>query len=221
MLLELQNVGKTYETPSQKVTALDDVSMTLDLGEFKAVCGPSGCGKSTLLLLAGGLLAPTTGQVRIAGEDPYALPADLRAEFRARQIGFVFQQFHLVPYLTVLENVLAASIGTQLTDADSRARELLTQFGLESRLSHLPTELSTGERQRVAMARALLNRPKLLLADEPTGNLDRENAEIVMRYLVEFVNEGAVLLVTHDSRILEHVHHVEWIRDGRLVPPEE
>jgi putative ABC transport system ATP-binding protein len=221
MLLDINNVSKTYRTPSQDVHALSGISLTLDVGEFKAVCGPSGCGKSTLLLLAGGLLAPTEGQVQIAGEDPYALSPDERAGFRAENIGFVFQQFHLVPYLTVLENVLVATIGTNLPSASDRALELLKQFGMDHRLNHVPAELSTGERQRTAMARALMNRPKLLLADEPTGNLDSENAEIIMWNLVNFANEGAVLLVTHDSRVLEYVQKVEWIREGRLVPAEE
>jgi len=199
---------------------LDDVSLRVEQGQFVAVQGPSGCGKSTLLLIAGGLLSPNSGRVKIDGCDPYELSANERAQFRATKIGFVFQQFHLVPYLSVLDNVLAASIATQRPDALPRARELLKHFGLEHRSDHVPAELSTGERQRTALARALLNRPKLLLADEPTGNLDHENAEIVFRHLVEFARDGAVLLVTHDTKALEYAQRVERIREGRIVSPE-
>ena len=199
---------------------MDDVSLRVEQGQFVAVQGPSGCGKSTLLLIAGGLLSPNSGRVKIDGCDPYELSANERAQFRATKIGFVFQQFHLVPYLSVLDNVLAASIATQRPDARSRARELLKHFGLEHRSDHVPAELSTGERQRTALARALLNRPKLLLADEPTGNLDRENAEIVFSHLVEFARDGAVLLVTHDTKALEYAQRVERIREGRIVSPE-
>ncbi len=199
---------------------MDDVSLRVEQGQFVAVQGPSGCGKSTLLLIAGGLLSPNSGRVKIDGCDPYELSANERAQFRATKIGFVFQQFHLVPYLSVLDNVLAASIATQRPDALPRARELLKHFGLEHRSDHVPAELSTGERQRTALARALLNRPKLLLADEPTGNLDHENAEIVFRHLVEFARDGAVLLVTHDTKALEYAQRVERIREGRIVSPE-
>ena len=141
-----------------------------------AVQGPSGCGKSTLLLLAGGLLAPESGSVQIAGEEPYSLTADAHSKFRTKNIGFIFQQFHLIPYLSVLDNVLAPSIATGSTGSEQRARELIDQFGLSHRLEHTPGELSSGERQHAALARALLNQPKVLLADEPTGNLDAENA---------------------------------------------
>lgn len=217
MLLNIQDAKKTYHAHDSAVHALDGVSLSIEPGEFVGVVGPSGCGKSTLLLIAGGLLAPTSGTVHIDDRDPYAMSADERAKFRAETLGFVFQQFHLVPYLSVYENVLAASIATQQPNAADRARELLSKFGMEHRLNHVPAELSTGERQRVALARALLNRPKLLLADEPTGNLDRENGDLVLEYLAEFAGEGAVLLVTHDKHALEYAKRVEHIRDGRIV----
>ncbi len=177
MLLEIQNVSKIYRTGNERVVALDDASLSLDVGEFTAVEGPSGCGKTTLLLIAGGLLAPENGTVTIEGQDPYTLPADKRAAFRADNIGFVFQQFHLIPYLSVLDNILTAAIPTNLPDARDRAMNLIEQFGLVHRVKHLSGQLSTGEKQRTALARALLNQPKVLLADEPTGNLDRDNAE--------------------------------------------
>ena len=167
MLVDIQDARKTYQGASGQVLAVDDVSLSVDGGEFVAIQGPSGCGKSTMLLLAGGLLTPESGSVQIGGEDPYALTADARSKFRADNIGFVFQQFHLVPYLSVLDNVLAPSIATGSKDAEQRARELLDRFGLSHRLEHTPGELSSGERQRTALARALLNEPKVLLADEP------------------------------------------------------
>lgn len=217
MLLQLQNITKTYRTGPREVRAVDGVSLAVDKGEFVSVQGPSGCGKSTLLAVAGGLLAPDSGTVTIAGEDPYAVSADQRARFRAANIGFVFQQFHLVPYLSVRENVLSAALATKLADASVRADELLQRFGLESRAHHVPGELSTGERQRTALARALLNRPQLILADEPTGNLDSANAEVVLKHLAEVAQEAAVLLVTHDERAREYAQRVERIVDGRIV----
>jgi len=217
-MLQLNHITKTYLSGPRTVRAVDDVTLSVNTGEFAAVAGPSGCGKTTLLLIAGGLLAPDAGDVTIAGENPYAVTADQRARFRAANVGFVFQQFHLVPYLTVLDNILAASMATRPTDAKQRAEELLAKFGLQSRGHHVPGELSTGERQRTALARALLNRPKLILADEPTGNLDRENAAVVLEHLREFADDGgAVLLVTHDEQALGYAKRVERIRDGRIV----
>ena len=217
MLVEIQDARKTYQGGSGQVLAVDGLSLSLDAGDFVAVQGPSGCGKSTLLLLAGGLLAPESGSVLVGDEDPYALSADARSKFRAENIGFVFQQFHLVPYLSVLDNVLAPSIATGSTGSEQRARELIDQFGLSHRLEHTPGELSSGERQRAALARALLNQPKVLLADEPTGNLDAENAAEVLKHLREFASSGgAVLLVTHDAQAAAAADRVIHLRDGKL-----
>ncbi|MEX0700596.1 MAG: ABC transporter ATP-binding protein [Planctomycetales bacterium] len=222
MLLDLNGVSKTYRDGARLIRAVDRISLSLDAGEFVSVQGPSGCGKSTLLLMAGGLLTPDAGEVRVAGENPYALAPDARARFRAERIGFVFQQFHLVPYLDVLGNVLAPAMAASVPDAEPRARELIAHFGLAERIHHVPGKLSTGERQRTALARALLNRPKLLLADEPTGNLDRENAVAVLGYLREFAEQGGgVLLVTHDPRAADVADRTVEIRDGRLVAPQE
>ena len=219
MLLDLQSLTKTYHTANGDVHALADVSLSVDGGEFQAVQGPSGCGKTTLLLIAGGLLAPDGGQVLVDGKNPYALSPDERAGFRAANIGFVFQQFHLVPYLSVLDNVLAPAMASHLPDAHNRARELIAHFGMQDRIHHVPGQLSTGERQRTALARALLNRPKILLADEPTGNLDHDHAGSVLGYLREFASDGgAVLLVTHDSRAVEYAQSVTNIEHGQLVP---
>jgi len=218
MLFAAQQLTKRYHGRAGEVLALDNVSLSVEAGRFLAVVGPSGCGKSTLLLIAGGLLAPDAGTVEIAGTNPYKMSADERAHFRAANIGFVFQQFHLVPYLTVLENVLAPTFAMASADAPARAEELLDRFGLGDRRGHLPSELSSGERQRTALARALLNRPKLILADEPTGNLDRENAAAVLKYLSEFAHDGgAVLLVTHDLEAVRHADEVAQIERGRLA----
>jgi putative ABC transport system ATP-binding protein len=221
MLLDIDQVSKTYHIVGPDVCALDEVSVSVEAGQFTAVQGPSGCGKSTLLLIAGGLLAPDVGSVQIDGRNPYELTADERAKFRATHIGFVFQQFHLVPYLDVLDNVLAPSVAAAVPQARERAEELIRQFGIEHRLHHTPGQLSTGERQRTALARALLHDPKVLLADEPTGNLDRENTEAVLGHLKEFTAKGgAVLLVSHDEHAISYADEVIRLQDGRLVKPE-
>lgn len=198
-MLSLRQLHKRFTAHGQTVPALVDVSLDLSAGEFVAVQGPSGCGKSTLLLMAGGLLAPDSGEVVIADERPYRLSPDQRALFRARHVGFVFQQFYLIPYLNVRENILAAGIkdGPGL---ENRADALLSEFGLLPRARHRPGELSVGERQRAALARALINEPRLILADEPTGNLDADNAAVALTHLRKFSQGGAaVLLVTHDA----------------------
>jgi ABC-type lipoprotein export system ATPase subunit len=172
-----------------------------------------------VLLAAGGLLKPDSGEVVIAGQNPYSLSPDERAAFRARAIGFVFQQFHLVPYLDVLDNVLAPAMAAAnpSDDVRQRAEQLIAHFGLSQREHHLPGELSSGERQRTALARALLNSPQLLLADEPTGNLDHESAQAVLGYLKEFSESGgAVLLVSHDDRAIPFAHRGIYLRDGRI-----
>lgn len=221
-ILAIEDVTRSYRRRGTDVAAVAGVSLTLEAGEFVAVAGASGCGKSTLLLMAGGLLRPDAGRVVVVGEDVYALGGEGRARLRATRIGFVFQQFHLVPYLSVLDNVLAASLPTRLPGAGERAVELLEGFGMLHRLGHTPGELSTGERQRTALARALLNGPALLLADEPTGNLDPENAGAVLDHLRRFAAEGgAVMLVTHDAGAAERADRVVRLREGRVVEGAE
>ncbi|MCH2212017.1 MAG: ABC transporter ATP-binding protein [Fuerstiella sp.] len=222
MMLQLQQVCKTYGGNPSPVHAVSDVSIDLDKGDFVAVQGPSGCGKSTVLLTAGGLLQPDSGTVRVAGTNPYDLSPDARASFRAGTIGFVFQQFHLIPYLDVLENVLSPGIvvSNSPDEVRKKAEQLLEHFGLAHRRGHLPGELSSGERQRTALARALLNSPQLLLADEPTGNLDRESAEAVLGHMKEFAEAGGtVLLVTHDDRAVQFAGRAIHLRDGRISSP--
>jgi len=215
--LQIRELSKSYPGPQGTVRAVEGVSLTVGAGEFVAVEGPSGCGKTTLLLAAGGLLEPSRGHVLIDGQDLYALSTERRAQFRAANLGFVFQQFHLVPYLSVLDNVLAPTLAKPAPEARPRARELLARFGLGDRADHVPAALSTGERQRTALARALLHCPKLLLADEPTGNLDPANAQVVLGYLAEFARDGgAVLLVTHDAAARALAHRTLKLRGGRL-----
>ena len=162
-LVEIQDVQKRYKTSGQTVVAVQPTRRQIAAGEFVAVCGPSGCGKSTLLLITGGLLRPDSGHVCVDGTQLYDLAPAQRASFRARQIGFVFQQFHLVPYLSLLDNVMVPSVASGIANPRNRALELIEQVGLADRIDHTPGELSTGERQRTALARALFNKPRLLL----------------------------------------------------------
>jgi ABC-type lipoprotein export system ATPase subunit len=200
-MLEIRNLCKSFAKNSTPLHILENINLTISQGEYVAVQGPSGCGKTTLLLAAGGLLRPDKGEVLVNHQNIYALNADKRAIFRAQNIGFVFQQYHLIPYLTVLENVLTPVVARNETGSTNRGSELLEQFGLLHRLNHLPAELSAGEKQRVALARALLFLPPVLLADEITGNLDDKNANLVLNYLKDYVrNGGAVLLVTHSQQ---------------------
>ncbi|MFB3891554.1 MAG: ABC transporter ATP-binding protein [Phycisphaerae bacterium] len=216
-MLEIRDLAKSYRKSGRTVDVLAGAGLNLEAGQFVAVQGASGCGKTTLLLIAGGLMAPDSGGVLIDGRDPYAMSAEQRAAFRATTVGFVFQQFHLVPYLSVLDNVRSPSLAAG-GDGRDRAAELIEHFGLSGRAHHLPSELSTGERQRAALARALLNRPKLLLADEPTGNLDANNAKVVLGYLGEFAaSGGAVLLVTHDVNAAAHAQRTLHLKDGRIA----
>ncbi len=222
MLASLENVNKSYSLSERRVVALQDLNLQLNPGDFLAVCGKSGCGKTTLLLTLGGLLRPDSGKVTVGGTDLYQLPSNRRAIFRARKIAFVFQQFHLVPYLSVLDNVLAATLGLPGESSEGsrkKAEGLLTEFGLDDRRWHRPGQLSTGERQRAAMARALMNSPQLLLADEPTGNLDQENGATVLDHLAHFADRGgAVLLVTHDASAAARAQRIIRLEHGRPVP---
>ena len=217
-MITLNNITRTFNGPKGKVAALNNVSMTLSSGELLAVRGPSGCGKSTLLLTAAGMLKPDNGEVLYKDRNPYSLTPDKRSLLRAQLIGFVFQQFHLIPYLTVKENIIVPSLTSNIDNADERARELIRQFGLESREDHLPGQLSTGEKQRTALARALFNKPKVIMADEPTGNLDDENADIVLNHLKNYVQDGGcVLLVTHSARAAEYATRTLNMKDGLIT----
>jgi putative ABC transport system ATP-binding protein len=222
-MIHLEDVTKTYRRADGSVHALAGISFDVAAGEFVVVRGPSGSGKSTLLTIVGGLGRPTSGRVIVDGEDLVAMSAAGRARFRAERIGFVFQTFHLHPYLTVVENVAAAALPGSPTAARQRAGEVLESVGMGHRLGHRPSELSTGECQRVAIARAMINRPRLILADEPTGNLDPENATGVLALLGEFHRQGGtVLLVTHQEPAAEYAQRTIFLRGGKLDrhPPE-
>lgn len=217
-MIHCEQLSKVYRTAQGEVRSLDHFSLEVNAGEFVCVRGPSGCGKTTLLLMLGGMLRPTSGRVTVDGQDLYALKIKERAQFRARKIGFVFQMFHLVPYLNVMENVLLAS-GPDRNGSDAgRAQDLLTRLGLAQRARHIPAELSAGERQRTALARALLNEPTLILADEPTGNLDPDNATEVFRHLAEFHRAGGtVILVTHGSTGESYADRVIQMKAGKIM----
>jgi lipoprotein-releasing system ATP-binding protein len=220
--LVVDNIAKEYPTPSEPLRVLCGVSFELNRSESLAILGPSGSGKSTLLSVLGTLEPPTRGSVRLSGQDPYALDERALAAFRSRQIGFVFQDHHLLPQCTVLENVLIPFLADgAATMADSeRATQLLQRVGLADRLTHRPAELSGGERQRVAIARALVREPTLMLADEPTGNLDRTTAHSITRLLLELQAERNTILVTvtHSPALAAALQRRMELDAGRLVP---
>ena len=218
------SICKSFPTRSRELVILRDISLTLIAGESAAIMGPSGSGKSTLLNILGTLEPPTSGRVTLDGTNPFELPERDLARFRNRRVGFIFQEHHLLPQCTVLENVLLPTLtekhGAEGDNLD-RARRLLDRVGLSDRLDHRPAELSGGERQRVAIARALVNRPSLLLADEPTGNLDRSTAANVATLLSEVHREedAILIVVTHSEQLAEWFGRRWELNDGRLVAP--
>ena len=219
--LSVEDVRKVYPTRAEPLVVLDGVSLGLDAGANVAILGPSGCGKSTLLQIIGTLDRPSSGRVRLADCDVGQLDEPGLAEFRSRKIGFVFQDHHLLPQCNVLENVLLPALAAGRVDdpACDRARALLDRVGLSARLDHLPAELSGGERQRAAIARALVNRPALLLADEPTGNLDRATAATVAQLLLELQAQEQTMLVvvTHSLELAALFGRRLELNAGRLA----
>jgi lipoprotein-releasing system ATP-binding protein len=217
--LEAHNLTKTYPSPAGPLQVLVDVSFALGRAESAAVMGPSGSGKSSLLYILGGLETPTSGTVRVAGQNPYELAPDALAAFRNRQVGFVFQDHCLLPQCTVLENVLVPTlVGEADSAAPERARALLDQVGLGSRLDHRPAALSGGEKQRVAIARALIRQPQVVLCDEPTGNLDADSAERVGELLLSLhrQQQTVLLVVTHSEALAQRFEQRWRIERGRL-----
>jgi putative ABC transport system ATP-binding protein len=219
-LVAARAVTKVFSEGGAELRAVSDVSFDLQAGTFAAITGPSGSGKSTLLHLLGGIEQITSGEIRVAGEDLHALPDAALARYRLRQVGFIFQAFHLIPNLTVFNNValpglLAGTPGAELT---VRVHELLARVGIEGKGDRLPHELSGGQQQRAAIARALVNDPPFILADEPTGNLDSTAGEAVLQLLGELHDRGKTLLmVTHDAGIAGWAQQQLRMRDGRLL----
>lgn len=221
-MLEVAGITKTYPTAAGGLRVLDAVSLTLESGRQLAIMGPSGSGKSTLLAIIGGLDEPTAGRVRLDGVDPFAGDAAARAAFRNRRIGFVFQEHHLLAGCTALDNVVLPALAAGRVSADviARAGRLLERVGLADRMTHMPDALSGGERQRVAVARALVLAPRLVLADEPTGQLDSRSSAQVTDLLVELAAEsgGMLMIVTHSADVARRVGRVRHLVDGRLEP---
>lgn len=218
--LEIENLSKEYPTRAESLKVLKDISLELSQGDSAAILGPSGCGKSTLLYCIGTLDTPTSGSVKLNGQSPFALSETDLAKFRSQNIGFIFQDHHLLPQLTVLENVLVPTLaeGSATPKQIERARMLIERVGLSQRIEHRSAELSGGERQRVAVARSLIHEPLLLLADEPTGNLDKTNAEAIGNLLLELQKEeGTILIVvTHSQELAEIFQRRYQLDDGKL-----
>lgn len=220
-LIITKQLSQTYSSAGRPLTVLADVNLTIEPQSFIAIVGPSGSGKTTLLGLLAGLDRPTAGSVHLNDQDLSALTDDERARFRAQNVGFVFQTFQLIPTLTALENVMVPIelSGSRDDDAETRARELLGTVGLAERVEHYPAQLSGGEQQRVALARAFANRPKVLFADEPTGNLDTETGQRIIDLLVQLnaATQTTLILVTHDLELAARAHRVLRLASGRVI----
>ena len=219
VVIKTENLSKVYGKEGNKVVALDNVNIEIEKGEFVAIVGASGSGKSTLLHQVGGVDRPTSGKVIIDNEDIYKLKEEKLAIFRRRKIGFVFQSFNLIPVLSVEENIkMPALLDHQKVDKEY-FKDLVKTLGISDRLNHLPSELSGGQQQRVAIARALINKPAIILADEPTGNLDSETSKEIMEMLklsVRKYNQTAIV-ITHDLSIAENADRVIKIKDGKAI----
>jgi len=223
-ILELQDVRKTYRMGEQEVHALAGITIAFKAETFSAVMGPSGSGKSTMLNLLGCLDRPSSGTYVVAGEDVTTLNDDKLSDLRLRRLGFIFQSFNLIPQLTVLENIELPLfyLGWEAERSARHAAEIAEQVGLSERLRHRPAELSGGQQQRVAIARALANDPKILLADEPTGNLDTATGEQIMRLLVDLNRQGkTIIMVTHEAHVAAHATRRIHMLDGKIARIEE
>lgn len=223
-MLKMDNVSKTYQHRGHAVIALDDATVHIPRGEFVSLVGPSGSGKSTLLLMLGGMLSPSNGRVLLEDQSLYEMSPNDRAGLRRQKVGFVFQTFNLITYLSALENVqiplFLAGVGDEAQE--ERAVSLLERVGLGDRLHHKPCELSVGQQQRVALARMLANDPGIILADEPTGNLDPETSRQIIGFLEEFNEEGrTIVMVTHDPRAAERAKRILHLKDGKILDAGE
>ncbi len=219
-IIKLKNVVKYYKLGDETIKAVDGIDITINKGDFIAIVGPSGSGKSTAMNMVGALDIATKGDIYLDGLNIEQLGESQLAQIRGKKIGFVFQTFNLIPTLTALENVMLPMVfqGVPLYKRQERATELLKKIGLGERLNHLPNELSGGERQRVALARALANNPDVILADEPTGNLDTKRGEEVADMFNKLSKEGkTIILVTHDMDIAKHADRIYKLKDGKIV----
>ncbi len=217
-IIELQNVHKVYRTKEIETTALENVNLSIDKGEFLSVMGPSGCGKSTLLNIIGLLDNPNQGKIQINGQDTAKLNDKTAAEFRNKTVGFIFQSFHLIPSLSVLDNVQLPLLYRSCSNRTARAKEVLEKVGLSHRMKHFPTQLSGGQCQRVAIARAIIGQPEIILADEPTGNLDSKMGMEIMELLFDLNREGSsIIMVTHDEHIAKQTKRIVRFFDGRQI----
>lgn len=222
-MIQMQEIQRVYNTGKVKVNALKGVNLTIQEGEFVAIMGPSGSGKSTLMNILGCLDKPTGGQYLLAGENIGTMDDDDLAEIRNRRVGFIFQNFNLLPYATAFENVelpmIFAGVGTR--ERRKRVVELLELVGLGERMDHKPNELSGGQQQRVAIARSLVNRPSIIMADEPTGNLDSNSSEEIMNIFVDLWEKGnTILMITHDPNVTRYCERVIKLVDGQIATPE-
>lgn len=217
-ILSIQNLSKTYQSGNRKLTVLDDVNFELAIGETISIVGPSGSGKTTLLGLCAGLDSASSGSVILNGSALEKLSEDQRAAIRNQHVGFIFQNFQLLPTLTALENVMVPLELKKRKDARSKAMELLEKVGLGDRTTHYPTQLSGGEQQRVSIARAFANEPKILFADEPTGNLDTETGEMIERLIFDLNKEKGttLVLVTHDTELAAKTQRIIHIKGGKI-----
>ena len=216
-LIEIQAIGKDYQSGEATVEAIKQMDFFIDDGEFVSIMGQSGSGKSTLLSILGGLNHPTRGRILLDSLDVYKLTSEQRADLRSEYIGVIFQSFQLIPYLTVLENVKLpmAITGKKARQQDKMARDVLERVGLANKADRLPDQLSGGEQERVAIARAIVNRPPILLADEPTGSLDSKTAEEIMKLLVELNREGqTIIMVTHNPEACKYSSRTILVKDG-------
>ena len=223
-MISVRHLSKSYQTPGETIRVLDHLDLTLAAGETAAIVGPSGCGKSTLLNLLGALDRPTSGSIEIGGQDISTLTEEQAATFRNHSLGFVFQQHHLLPQLTVLENVLVPRLAGDwrepAADTEQRALGLLKTVGLTDRLRHLPWQLSGGEKLRAAVARALINQPKLILADEPTGSLDPASTDTIADLLLDLnrIQGVTLVVVTHNAALARRMSKTFELHNGKLQP---
>ena len=222
IMIKLTNVSKIYRKGKEKIYALEDLSLSLNSGDFCIIHGGSGSGKSTLLMTAGAMMQPEMGTVEYNNENIYKMSARKRNQLRRTALGFIFQKFYLLPYLDIYNNIKVTASLNNIPDTDRKIREIAEEMGLSDRLTHLPSELSVGQQQRVATARSLVYNPDVILADEPTGNLDETNRDIIISRLKEETKRGTIIImVTHDESLLKNANITVELREGKILTKKE